>query len=166
MHFKKKDGSIRYTYTDIDWRRGYISNSVDSGGDKTYNANELCHMVEFLIGSIFVKFGGTTPGVDQLVTAFADVGRHSKLQLSLMPSVDLTLRQIASWKYIITTDLISAFYQTSLAKSFLKYCGVVTPFKDIRVYTRSAMGMPGSETVLEELRFWETDPRRHYHKAS
>lgn len=33
----------------------------------------------------------------------------------------------------------------------MKYCGVATPYKGIRVYTRSAMGMPGSETVLEEL---------------
>ena len=33
----------------------------------------------------------------------------------------------------------------------MKYCGVVTPFKGIRGYTRSAMGMPRSETALEEL---------------
>ena len=33
----------------------------------------------------------------------------------------------------------------------MKYCGVATPFRGIRVYTRSAMGMPGSETSLEEL---------------
>ena len=33
----------------------------------------------------------------------------------------------------------------------MKYCGVGTPFKGIRVYTHSAMGMPGSETCLEEL---------------
>ena len=33
----------------------------------------------------------------------------------------------------------------------MKYCGVATPFRGVRVYTRSAMGMPGSETALEEL---------------
>ena len=33
----------------------------------------------------------------------------------------------------------------------MKYCGVVTPFKGVRVYTHCAMGMPGSETALEEL---------------
>ncbi|XP_033099015.1 uncharacterized protein LOC117102721 [Anneissia japonica] len=32
----------------------------------------------------------------------------------------------------------------------MKYCGIATPFKGIRVYTRSAIGMPGSETCLEE----------------
>ena len=56
--FKKKDGSIRYTYIKVDGRRGYFSNSVNSGADKTYNANQMCHMVEFLIDHIFVKFGG------------------------------------------------------------------------------------------------------------
>ena len=56
--FKKKDGSIRYTYIKVDGRRGYFSNSIDSGGDKTYNANPICDMVEFLIDNIFVKFGG------------------------------------------------------------------------------------------------------------
>ena len=33
----------------------------------------------------------------------------------------------------------------------MKYCGVATPFKGLRVYTRAAMGMPGSEVALEEL---------------
>ena len=33
----------------------------------------------------------------------------------------------------------------------MKYCGVATPFKGVRAYVRSAMGMPGSETSLEEL---------------
>lgn len=32
----------------------------------------------------------------------------------------------------------------------MKYC-VVTPFRGVRVYTHSAMGMPGSDTGLEEL---------------
>ncbi len=87
----------------------------------------------------------------RLVTAFADVGRYSKPQLSLMPNVDATLRLIAQWRYIIATDLTKAFYQIPLSKSSMKYCGVVTPFKGVRVYARCAMGMPGSETALEEL---------------
>ena len=33
----------------------------------------------------------------------------------------------------------------------MKYCGVVTPFCGIRVYTQCAMGILGSETALEEL---------------
>ena len=68
-----------------------------------------------------------------------------------MPDVDSTLRLIARWQYIIVTDLASAFYQIPLSKESSKYCGVVTPFRGVRVYCRSAMGMPGSETALEEL---------------
>lgn len=52
---------------------------------------------------------------------------------------------------IIATDLTKSFYKIPLSRDSMKYCGVVTPFKGVRVYVRSAMGMPGSETVLEEL---------------
>ena len=33
----------------------------------------------------------------------------------------------------------------------MKYCGVCTPFKGTLVYATAAMGMPGSETALEEV---------------
>ena len=49
------------------------------------------------------------------------------------------------------TDLTSAYYQLPLAKESQKYCGVATPYWDVRVYTRTDMGMPGSETALREL---------------
>ena len=42
----------------MDGRRGYFSNSIDSGGDKTYDENQICDMVECLIDNIFIKFGG------------------------------------------------------------------------------------------------------------
>ena len=104
--------------------------------------------VEYLNPSFLVK---KASGGYRLVTAFADVGRYSKPQPSLLPDVDSTLRQIAQWKHIIATDLTSAFYQIPLAKESMKYCGVATPFRGVRVYARTAMGMPGSETALEEL---------------
>ncbi|KAJ8408102.1 hypothetical protein AAFF_G00263300 [Aldrovandia affinis] len=104
--------------------------------------------VEYVNPSFLIKKPG---GGFRLVTAFADVGRYSKPQPSLMPDVDSTLRLIAQWKYIIATDLTKAFYQIPLSRDSWKYCGVVTPFKGVRVYVRSAMGMPGSETALEEL---------------
>ncbi|KAL0153092.1 hypothetical protein M9458_051586, partial [Cirrhinus mrigala] len=104
--------------------------------------------VEYVNPSFLVK---KSNGGFRLVTAFADVGRYSKPQPSLMPNVDATLRLIAQWRYIIATDLTKAFYQIPLSKSSMKYCGVVTPFKGVCVYARCAMGMPGSETALEEL---------------
>lgn len=104
--------------------------------------------VEYLNPSFLVK---KSNGGFRLVTAFADVGRYSKPQPSLMPDVDSTLRLIAQWKHIVATDLTSAFYQIPLARESMKYCGVATPFRGVRVYARSAMGMPGSETALEEI---------------
>lgn len=104
--------------------------------------------IEYLNPSFLVK---KPNGGSRLVTAFSDVGRYSKPQPSLLPDVDSTLRLIAQWPHIIVTDLTSAFYQIPLAKESMKYCGVATPFKGVRVYARSAMGMPGSETALEEV---------------
>lgn len=104
--------------------------------------------VEYLNPSFLVN---KPSGGSRLVTAFSDVGRYAKPQPSLMPNVDSTLRQIGQWTFIISTDLTKAFYQIPLSRDSLKYCGVVTPFRGVRVYTRSAMGMPGSETALEEL---------------
>ena len=88
---------------------------------------------EYLNPSFLVK---KTSGGFRFVTAFAEVGRYSKLQLLLMPDVDSTLRSIARWKYLITSDLTNAFYQIPLSKSSMKYCRVATPYRGVRVYTR------------------------------
>ncbi|KAK3103372.1 hypothetical protein FSP39_018802 [Pinctada imbricata] len=104
--------------------------------------------VEYVNPSFLVK---KPSGDFRLVTAFADVGRYTKPQPSLMPDVDSTLRKIAQWKYIAISDLTKSFYQIPLSNDSMKYCGVVTPFRGVRVYVRSAMGMPGSEVALEEL---------------
>ena len=109
---------------------------------------DLNVVAEYLNPSFLVK---KKSGGFRLVTAFSDVGRYSKPQPSLMPDVDSTLRKIACWRYIIVSDLSQSFYQIPLSKSSLKYCGVATRFKGVRIYTRCAMGMPGSETALEEL---------------
>jgi len=104
--------------------------------------------VEYVNPSFLVK---RSDGGYRLVTAFGDVAKHCKPTPSLMPNVESTLRQIGQWKYIIKTDLTKAYFQIPLQRSSQKFCGVVTPFRGIRVYLRSAMGMPGSESALEEL---------------
>ena len=104
--------------------------------------------VEYLNLSFLVAkpSGGT-----RLVTSFCEVARYSKPSPSIMPNVDGVLSDIARWKYIIVTDLRQSFYQIPLEHSSMRFCGEVTPFKGVRVYTWSAMGMAGSETCLEEL---------------
>ena len=104
--------------------------------------------VEYLNPSFLVKKSDQS---HRLVTAFTEVGRYCKPQPTLLPTVDSTLRSIANWKFLIKTDLKSAYYQIPLSKHSMKYCGTSSPYKGTRVYTRCAMGMPGSETALEEL---------------
>ena len=104
--------------------------------------------VEYLNPSFLVKKSDNN---FRLVTAFTEVGKYCKPQPTLLPTIDSTLRNIARWKYIVTSDLKSAYFQIPLSKDSMKYCGTVSPFKGTRVYTRCAMGMPGSETALEEL---------------
>ena len=87
--------------------------------------------MEYLNPSFLVK---KPNGGSRLVTAFADVGRYSKPQPALLPDVDSTLLLVAQWKHIIVTDLTSAFYQIPLARESMKYCGVATPFKGVRVW--------------------------------
>ena len=101
--------------------------------------------VEYVNTSFLVK---KPNGGSRLVTSFGEVAQYSKPQPSLMPNVD---SEIGKWKFMVITDLLKSFYQIPLANSSMKYCGVATPFKGICIYTRSAMGMPGSETCLEEL---------------
>ena len=109
---------------------------------------EIGVVSEYLNPSFLVK---KPSGGHRLVTSFTEVAKYTKPQPSLMPNVDSTLRQLANWKYLITSDLTSVFNQIPLDKESMKYCGVATPLKGVRVYTRAAMGMPGSETALEEL---------------
>ena len=93
-------------------------------------------VAEYLNPSFLIK---KASGSYHLVTAFAEVGRYTKPQPSLMPNVDSTLRHITRWKYLIQSYLTNALYQIPLAKSSMKFCGVVTPFKGVRVYAQSAM---------------------------
>ena len=55
------------------------------------------------------------------LTAFAEVGQYAKPQPSLMPYMDSTLHQIARWKFVIITDLTSAFYQIPLSNAGINF---------------------------------------------
>ena len=105
-------------------------------------------IVEYLNPSMLIK---KPRGGHRLVTEFGEVAKYAKPQPSLLPDMDSTLRSLAQWKYIICTDLCKAYYQIPLDSASMKYCGVATPFKGTRVYLTAAMGMPGSETALEEV---------------
>ena len=97
--------------------------------------------VEFVSPSFLVN---KTSGIGKrLVTAFTSIGEYCKTLPISMPTVDDILRTIASWKYLIKTDLRDSFYQVPLDRSSMKWCGTQTPYRGLRCYAVSAQGMPG-----------------------
>ena len=89
------------------------------------------------------------------ITAFTQilVASYTKPLPTRVASCEDILRFLAQWKYMIKTDMTKQFYQMPMKKSSMKYLGVMTPFKGMRVYTRAAMGMPGSTEHLDELMY-------------
>ena len=90
-------------------------------------------------------------GGHRLVTTFTEIGQYAKPQPSLMPKVDDVIRQLAQFEYIVQGDLRWSYYQVPLAQKSMKYVGVCTPYRGVLVYTRAVMGLPGSESALEQL---------------
>ena len=90
-------------------------------------------------------------GGHRLVTNFNLMASYAKRSPSKPSSTDDILRFLSRHKYIIKTDMTKQFFQLLMKKSCLKYLGVLTPHKGVRVYTRAAMGMPGSTEHLDEL---------------
>ena len=87
----------------------------------------------------------------RLVTDFASIVEYCRPTPGLMPDADSTLRQIATWRYLIHADFKESYFQIPLKKSSMRYCGVVTPMRGVYVYQVGCMGLPGTEVALEEL---------------
>ena len=56
--FRGRDGSVRYTHIKLTGAEGYFAHGIGGGGDNMFTADSICEMIEFLIGNIFVRFGG------------------------------------------------------------------------------------------------------------
>ena len=87
----------------------------------------------------------------RLVTDFNSISKFCRPTPSLLPNVESTLRSIASWKFLIKTDMSSAYHQLPMKKESKRFCGVHTPYRGLLVYNRGVMGLPGVEVALEEL---------------
>lgn len=90
-------------------------------------------------------------GGSRFVTSFFGLANFARSPPSRVTRTDDVLRFLARWKKIIKTDMTQQFYQLAMRISSLKYLGVMTPYKGVRVYRRAAMGMPGSSEHLDEL---------------
>ena len=106
--------------------------------------------VEHVSPSFLVKKPG---GGHRMVTAFTNISTYTKPIPSKITSTSDVLQFLAQWRFILKSDMSSQFFQLPMCKDSLKYLGVVTPYKGIMVYTRAAMGMPGSTECLDQLMF-------------
>ena len=111
-------------------------------------AEDMNIPVEYVHPSFLIK---KPSGGYRLVTSFGQVAEYARPQPTVTSNVEHVLQQIGQYKYIIKSDLCSAYYQIPLNPESSKFLGVLTPFKGTLVYQRSVMGLPGSEAALEEL---------------
>ena len=58
---------------------------------------------------------------------------------------------LARWQYHIFGDLNNSYFQIPVKKKLWSYLGVMTPYKGVRVLTRTGQGLLGSDVELEEL---------------
>ena len=116
---------------------GVLAKPEDVGVDVVYSSP-----------SLLVK---KPAGGYRLCTAFNELGQYSRILPTASTSPNEVLRKLSGWKYMIKSDLTKSFFQIPVCRSSMKYLGTSTPFKGLRVYTRSAMGMPGSSEYLQEL---------------
>lgn len=104
--------------------------------------------IQFASPSFLVK---KPDGSFRFVTAFNELCQYTKILPVVAHGCDEILRRLSSWRFIIKTDLTKSFFQIPLEESSIPYLATATPFKGLRVYLRSAMGMPGSSEHLQEL---------------
>ena len=90
-------------------------------------------------------------GSFRMVSSFGNIALYIRPQPPFMQSINDILRLIAAWSRFIEADLVHAYWQLPLEHRSMKYCGVQTPYKGVRVYQTGVMGLPGMESCLEEL---------------
>lgn len=92
-------------------------------------------------------------GGKRFVTAFKSIAMYAKKPPSRATSTDDIHSFLAQWKFTIKSDMTEQFHHLPLDHNSIKYAGVISPHKGTRVYTRAAMGMPGSTEYLDELTY-------------
>ena len=90
-------------------------------------------------------------GTSRLVTSFGSLSDYILVPPTTTTNVEDVLRMVGQYKFVIKTDMIKAYFGVPMSKESMRYVGVNTPYKGTYVYTRSVMGLPGSEAALEEL---------------
>ena len=87
----------------------------------------------------------------RFITSFSGLCRYTRVPPTKLTTCNEVIHRLASWKYMVKTDLTKSYYQIQVTKSSIPFLGTLTPYKGLRVYLRSANGQPGASEALQEL---------------
>ena len=87
----------------------------------------------------------------RFITAFNTLNDHIRPKPSTSCSAKTIFTFLARWKHHIFADLNNSYFQLPVRKDLWGYLGIMTPFKGVRVMTRTGQGLLGSDVELEQL---------------
>ena len=89
----------------------------------------------------------------RFLTAPSAVNDKCRQVQSTVPDQNEIFKFLANNKYVIFADLYESFFQNHLSKSDWGYMAINSPFKGLRVYTRSTQGLLNQDEELSQLLF-------------
>jgi len=137
-----------YNRENMDLLQGKMDELINEG--VLARPEDLDIEVEYVSPSFLIKKPG---GGHRMVTAFNNIGQYTKPIPSKITTSNDVFQFLAQFKYIMKTDMTSQFFQLPIKTESIKYLGVISPYKGVLVYTRAAMGMPGSTECLDQLMY-------------
>ena len=90
-------------------------------------------------------------GSHRLVTSFVELNKFIRPLPTKLSTTRDVMTALGKWKYIIKTDLKSAYFQMRMTNESQKWLGTVSPFKGLYVYNTGAMGLRNMAEFLEEI---------------
>ena len=87
----------------------------------------------------------------RFITAFNTLNDSIRPKPTTSCSATTIFMFLARWKYHIFGDLNNSYFQLPVRKRLWGYLGIQTPYKGVRVMTRTGQGLLGSDVELGEL---------------
>ena len=87
----------------------------------------------------------------RFITAFNTLNDFIRPKPTSSCSANSIFKFLARWPYHIYADLNNSYFQIPVQKKLWSYLGIMTPYKGVRVLTRTGQGLLGSDVELEEL---------------
>ena len=87
----------------------------------------------------------------RFITAFNTLNDSIRPKPTMSCSATTIFKFLARWNFHIFGDLNNSYFQLPVRKRLWGYLGVQTPYKGVRVMTRTGQGLLGSDVELGEL---------------